>query len=168
MHTPVRYGTRYGTVLGTVRYRTVLPYCIIKVISILNKVASILGYAAKQVEDRKSKTYADSPHPVPARHGGRHTLVPFAMEDGGRIGAHGQATLSMLVGYAVAKGKLPPLPARAAPLLPPEAVAMWVRRWQQRMSVWLHLTLSRQVLRYLAHLLLEGLAFSRLPVWQYP
>ena len=82
------------------------------------------------------------------------------MEDGGRIGAHGQAALRMLAEYAVAKGKLPPLPARAAPLLPPEAVAMWVRRWQQRLSVWLHLTLSRQVLRYLAPSVAGGVSFS--------
>ena len=59
---------------------------------------------------------------------GNHTLVPFAMEDGGRIGAHGQAVLRMLVEYAVAKGKMPSLPARDAPILPLEAVAMWVRR----------------------------------------
>ena len=77
-----------------------------------------------------------------------------------RIGAHGQAVLRMLAEYAVAKGKMPPLPARATPLLPPEAVAYWVRRWQQRLSVWLHLTLSRQVMRYLAPTLAGGVSFS--------
>ncbi len=114
------------------------------------------------MEDKKFKTDADSPHQVSSSHGGRHTLVPFAMEVGGRIGAHSQAVLRMLVEYAVAKGKLPSLPARAAPLLPAEAVAMWVRRWQQRLSVWLHLTLSRQVLRYLAPSFAGGVAFLRL------
>jgi len=128
--------------------------------SIFSKVASIPGYAAKQVEDKKLKADADSPNPVSMCHGGQHTLVPFAMEDGGRIGAHGQAVLRMLAEYAVAKGKLPSLPARAAPLLPPEAVAIWVRRWQQRLSVWLHLTLSRQVMRYLAPSLAGGVCFS--------
>jgi len=62
--------------------------------------------------------------------------------------------------YVVAKGKLPPLPARDAPLLPPEAVAMWVRRWHHRLSVWLHLTLSRRVLRYLASSVARGVSFS--------
>ena len=81
------------------------------------------------------------------------------MEDGGRIGAHGQAVLMMLAEYVVAKGKLPPLPARVAPLLPLKAVAMWVRRWRQRLSVWLHLTLSRQVLRYLAPSVAGGVSF---------
>ena len=128
--------------------------------SILSKVASIPGYAAKQVEDKKFKADADSPNPVSTCHGGRHTLVPFAMEDGGRIGAHGQAVLRMLAEYAVAKGKMPSLPARATPLLPPEVVALWVRRWQQRLSVWLHLTLSRQVMRYLAPSLVGGVSFS--------
>ena len=82
--------------------------------------------------------------------GGIHWYPLLYMEDGGRIGARGQAALRMLAEYVVAKGKLPPLPMRDAPLLPLEAVAMWVRRWQQRLSVWLHLTLTRQVLRYLA------------------
>ena len=63
----------------------------------------------------------------------RHRLIPFAMEDGGRIGAHGQAALRMLAEFAVAKGKLPPTVARVAPLSFPEAVAMWTHRWQQRL-----------------------------------
>ena len=74
----------------------------------------------------KFKTDEDSPYPVLANHGGRHMMIPFAMEDGGRIGARGHATLRMLAEYAVAKGKLPPQAARATPLLPPEDVAAWV------------------------------------------
>ena len=57
-------------------------------------------------------------------------LGPFAMEDGDRIGAHGQDALRMLAEYAVAKGRLPLKPERAPPPLPPDAVAMWVRMWQ--------------------------------------
>jgi len=57
--------------------------------SVLSKVAAILGFAAKQAEDKKFKTNKDSPNPVSASHGGRHRLIPFAMEDGGRIWAHG-------------------------------------------------------------------------------
>jgi len=68
------------------------------------------GLAAKHVEDKKFKTNADSPKHVAASHGARYTFVPSAMEDGGRIGAHEQATLRMLAEYAVAKGKLPPPP----------------------------------------------------------
>ena len=103
---------------------------------------------------------ADSLHPVSSLHGGRYRLIPFAMEDGGRIGAHGQAALRMLAEFAVAKGKLPPTFARVAPLSPPEVVAMWTRRWQHRLSVWLHLTLSRQVLRYLAPYVVSGITYS--------
>ncbi len=76
------------------------------------------------------------------------------------IGAHGQVALRMLAEYVVAKGKLPPMYARAAPLSPLEALAMWSRRWQQRRSVWLHLTLSRQVLRYLAPFVADGTTYS--------
>ena len=87
--------------------------------SVLSKVATIPGFVVKQVEDKKFKTDKDSPHPVSAYHGGRHRLNPFAMEDGGRIGTHGQATLQMLAEYAVAKGKLPPL-QRVQPLCSPQ------------------------------------------------
>ena len=70
-------------------------------------------------------------------------MVPFAMEDGGMIGAHKQAALRMLAEFAIVKGRLPPRPARAATPLPLEAVAMWVRKWRLRLFVWLHLTMSR-------------------------
>ncbi len=92
--------------------------------SVLSKVDVIPGFAAKQVEDKKFKADKDSLHPVSVVHGGRHMLILFVMEDGGRIRALGHAALRMLAEYAVAKGNLPPMSARAAPLLPPEAVAM--------------------------------------------
>jgi len=82
------------------------------------------------------------------------------MEDGGRIGAHGQAALRMLAEYVVAKGKAPPMSARSAPLQPPETVAMWVRRWLQKLFAWLHLTLSQQVLRYQAPFVAVGISYS--------
>ena len=66
----------------------------------------------------------------------------------------------MMAEYVVAKGKLPPMATRAVALLPSEAVAMWTRRWQQKLSVWLHLTLSRQVLRYLAPSVAAGVSYS--------
>ncbi len=71
-------------------------------------MAAIHGFAAKQAEDKKFKADADSSHPVAAQHGGRHMLVPFAMEDGGMIGAYGQAALRMLAEYADAQCKLTP------------------------------------------------------------
>ena len=51
----------------------------------------IPGYVAKLVEDKKF--YADkiSERPAAKIHGGRHTLVPFAIEDCGRLGAHAHA-----------------------------------------------------------------------------
>ncbi len=138
---------------------------------VLSKVATITEFAAKKVEVMKFKTDEDSANQVSVNHGGRHMLIPFAMEDGGRIGAHGQAALRMLAEYDVAKGKYDVAiteydvakghqAARAAPLLPPEVVAMWVRRWQQKLSVMLHLTLSRQVMRYLAPFVVVGVSYS--------
>jgi len=76
------------------------------------------------------------------------------------IGAHGQAVLRMLVEHAVANGKLPPGPRNAAPPSPPVAVSLWVRMWQQRLATWLHITLSRQVLRYLAPSVDAGACYS--------
>ena len=64
--------------------------------TVIDKVASVPGCAAKLVEDRKFKKNADSPQLVAVAVGGRHTFVPFAMEDGGRLGAHAHATLKLL------------------------------------------------------------------------
>ncbi len=65
------------------------------------ETGEILGYAAKLVEERK--LYADntSERPVARMHGGLHTLVPFAVEDGGRLGAHAQSFLRSLAERAV-------------------------------------------------------------------
>ena len=43
-----------------------------------------------QDEDRKfyTTTIKKSSHPVSSKYGGDHVLVPFAMEDGGTLGAH--------------------------------------------------------------------------------
>ena len=112
----------------------------------------IPGYAAKLVEDRKF--YADevSERPVAKIHGGRHTLVPFAVEDGGRLGAHAQAFLRSLVERAVRQGRR----SRAQTRGPGKTVLMsdgatqvslWVHRWQRHISSWLHLSLSWQLLR---------------------
>jgi len=92
--------------------------------TILNKVSAIPEFDAKQVEDRKFKADADSVNLVSTLHGGRHMLIPFAMEDGGRIGEHGLAALRMMAEYAVTKGKSPPMSVCATALMPPEAVAM--------------------------------------------
>ncbi len=128
--------------------------------SILSKVAMITGFAAKKMEDTKLRSDQTSANPVSTAHGGRHTFVPFAMEDGGKIGAHGRAILRMLAEHAIAKGKLPPMPRHAALPSPPVTVSLWVRRWQQRLSTWLHLTLSHQVLRYLAPSLAAGVCYT--------
>ncbi len=50
--------------------------------SVLPKVAAILGFAPKHVEDRKFKADQDSLSPVSINHGGPHKLVPFAMFEG--------------------------------------------------------------------------------------
>ena len=48
----------------------------------------IPGYAAKLVEDKKFYDDKISERLASRIHGERHTLVPFAVEDGGRLGAH--------------------------------------------------------------------------------
>jgi hypothetical protein len=61
----------------------------------------IPGYATKLAEDKKF--YADkiSERLAAKIHGGRRTLVPFAIEDGGRLDAHAQAFLRSLAERAV-------------------------------------------------------------------
>jgi len=68
------------------------------------------------MEDKKFKADADSANPISTIHGGRNSFIPFAMEDRGMIGAHGQAVLRVLAEYVVAKGKAPSMSARATSL----------------------------------------------------
>ncbi len=56
--------------------------------SIMTKVATVPGFAAKKVEDAKFKSHQTSAHPVSEAHGGRNMFVPFAMEDGDMIGSY--------------------------------------------------------------------------------
>ena len=117
--------------------------------TVLHQVSTIPGYAAKQAEDRKFYADRTSADPVSSIHGGPHVLVPFAMEDGGRLGAHAQALLRTLVVVALDKGRRPPFSHRAATPSVPTLTSLWVQRWQQRLSSWLHLALSKQVIRML-------------------
>jgi hypothetical protein len=117
--------------------------------TVLRKVATVPGYAAKQAEDRKFLADKASSQPIAAIHGGPHVLVPFAVEDGGRLGAHAQALLRALATVALAKGRKPPFARGMDEMKHPMLVSLWVRRWQQRVSSWLHLSISRHAVRLL-------------------
>ena len=54
---------------------------------------TVPGYAAKQDEDKKFYADRASASPSSIAHGGPHVLVPFAIEDGGRLGAHAHVFL---------------------------------------------------------------------------
>jgi hypothetical protein len=56
--------------------------------NVLEKVVTVPGYVAKQAEDIKLLADRTSTQPISGIHGGPHILVPFALEDGGRLGAH--------------------------------------------------------------------------------
>ncbi len=71
------------------------------------------------------------------------------MEDGGRLGAHALALLSALAIVALEKGRRLPFAHRAVGLSAPTLVSLWVQRWQQRMSTWLHLAISKHVTKLL-------------------
>jgi hypothetical protein len=82
------------------------------------------------------KFYADksSTDPVASIHGGPHVLVPFALEDGGRLGAHAHTLLRSFATLAIEKGRRPPLSYRDSSSSAPTLASLWVQRWQQRMS----------------------------------
>ena len=98
---PYRTGTyrntRYRT--GTVPYRTVPTKNTRQ-----RETREIPGYAAKLVEDRKFYVDKISERHAAKIHGRRHTLVPFAVEDGGKLGAHAHALLRSLAERAVRQG----------------------------------------------------------------
>ncbi len=94
---------------------------------------------AKLVEDKKLYTDMTTERPEARIHGGLHTLVPFAVEDGGRLGAHAQAFLRTLAERAVRQGRRSRLPVYD----PSGAVgrgdgatqvSLWVQRWQRHIS----------------------------------
>ena len=113
------------------------------------------------------RTIEKSPEPVSSnghqatKHGGDHVfIVPFAMEDGGTLGAHALALLKMLAEYVTVapKGCYSSRDSRRSPLTPaPHAIciiaycmqvcSLWMQRWQQRLSTWLHVSLPQQILR---------------------
>ena len=112
----------------------------------MDKASKIPGHAAKLAEDRKFDADKAAATPVSSVFGGDHVLVPFAMEDGGRLGAHALAFLRSLAEHAVSQGVFC-APDSFASLKPAMHVSLWVQRWQQRLSAWLHVGLSRQLLR---------------------
>ena len=106
------------------------------------------SHVAKLAEDKKFKADKASVQPVSCKFGGDHVLVPFAMEDGGTLGAHAQALLKTLAEHAVSAGlSSSPRASASSPLSPPMLVSLWVQRWQHRLSTWLHVSLSQQLLR---------------------
>ena len=64
--------------------------------TVMENVATTSGYVAKRAEDRKFLAGKTSPQPISVINGGLHILVPFAIEDGRRLGAHAQALLRAL------------------------------------------------------------------------
>ena len=103
--------------------------------TVLEKVATVPGYAAKQAEDRNFLADRTSRQPIYAVNGGPHILVPFAIEDGGRLGAHAQALLRALATASLTKGRTPPFAKGAEQMTHNMLVSLWVRRWQQRLFV---------------------------------
>jgi hypothetical protein len=75
----------------------------------------IPGFAAKLVEDIKFYADKTSERPIARIHGGKHTLVPFDIEDGGCMGAHAQTFLRTLVGRAIRHGRRSRAPSRDIP-----------------------------------------------------
>ena len=101
---------------------------------VMEKVATVPGFAAKQAEDRKFLADMTSSQPIATTHGGPHILVTFAIEDGGRLGDHAQALLRALAASTLAKGRMPPFARGLEDMTHPMLVSLWVRRWQHRIS----------------------------------
>jgi hypothetical protein len=114
---------------------------------IIQRAASIPGYAAKQAEDRKLLADRTFAQPIASVHGGPHVLVPFAIEDGGRLVAHALARMRALATIALEKGRRPCFAYRPHAPSAPTLSSMCVQRWQHRKSTWLHLAISKHVMR---------------------
>ena len=103
--------------------------------TILSVTSLIPGHVAKLAEDKKFKADDEmSSQPVSCKHGGDHVFVPFAMEDGGTLGAHAHALLKTPAEHAVSAGRCSS-PDSLSPLSPSMQVSLWMQRWQHRLSM---------------------------------
>ena len=75
--------------------------------------------------------------------------MPFLVEDGGRLGAHAHSLLNAPYVHQGRRSRAPYQDLNGAILRIDGAsqVSLWVQRWKRHISTWLHLTLSRQLLR---------------------
>ena len=96
--------------------------------TILQGAGSIPEYVTKQAEDKKFYTDMTSNQSIALIHGGPHVLVPFAMEDGGRLGAHALVLLRSLAIVTLDKGIRPPFAHRASRPSFPTLASLWVHR----------------------------------------
>jgi len=117
------------------------------------ETGEISGYAAKLVEDTNFTPTRPQNGSLPGSVVGC-TLCSylFALEDGGRLGAHAHAFLRSLAGRVFHHGRRSRSPAcdPSGNILRSDGathVSLWVQRWQRHISSWHHLSLSRQLLR---------------------
>ena len=85
------------------------------------------GYAAKQAETKNFCADRTSADHIATIYGGPHVLVPFALEDGSRLGAHAQALLRSFATLVVEKGRRPPRAYRDSSSSTPTLASLWVQ-----------------------------------------
>ena len=78
--------------------------------AVLDDVSRVPGFAAKAREDAKLDEDFRSASPVSQVHGGRHRLVPFVPEEGGRFGDHALGILLEIAELGAQTGKLVKVP----------------------------------------------------------
>ena len=108
----------------------------------IEKCARIPGHAARLREKEKFDDDKKSGDPVVSR---GHRLVPFVVEDGGRLGQHALALLRELAEKGVGGGELR-TPETWGLQRPAQMVAYWIRRWMAHLSAFTHITLSSVLL----------------------
>ena len=108
----------------------------------LDRCASTPGYAARMREKEKFDDDRKSGDSVVSR---GHRLIPFVVEDGGRLGEHALALLRELAERGVREGRLR-TPETWGRQRPAQMVGFWIRRWLAQLSAFLHITLSSVLL----------------------
>ena len=127
-----------------------------------SQVAAIPGYVAKHAEDRKFYAGRTSHQTIAAVHGGPHVMFPFAVEDCSRLGAHSLAVLKALATVALEKGRQPPHAYLFHKPSTPTLASLWTRRWQKRLSSWLHLAISKHAIRLVCSYIVAHLRYIHL------
>ncbi len=115
----------------------------------LERAATIPGFAAKQAEDRKFRADRTSSQPISAAHGAHTSWSHSRLRMEADWGRTHKPYYDPWHQRHLPRGAPPPFARGVDKLTHNMQISLWFRRWQQRLSAWVHLSISRHAVRLL-------------------